>query len=196
MLGIHGSPRRAGNSEILLAEALDAAAGHGADVELLRAAELKVAGCLGCGGCDRTGECVVQDAMQTVYPKLDAAEAIILASPVYFYGFPAQLKTVLDRAQARWARRRLEKTPQQRQQHDRGRGYLIAVGASRGKKLFEGLRLTARFFFDALDMSYADDLLLPGIDARGAVRQRATALEAARELGRRAASRRAPAHPT
>jgi len=187
LLGIHASPRRGGNSDILLGRALDGARDAGVEVSLLRATALSIPGCRGCGACEQTGECALQDAMQEVYPQLDRAERIILASPVYFYGFPAQVKALIDRAQALWSRRMLEKSPDQRKRHDRGKGYLIAVGATGGKRLFEGMRLTARFFFDALDKEYAGELLLDGIDARGAVRDHPDARDRAWALGRQAA---------
>lgn len=186
LLGIHASPRRGGNTEILLGRALDGARDAGAEVSLLRAAALSIPGCRGCGACEQTGECALPDAMQEVYPRLDRADRIILAAPVYFYGFPSQGKALIDRAQARWSRRMLEKSPEQRKRYDRGKGYLIAVGATRGKRLFEGMRLTARFFFDALDMAYDGELLLDGIDARGAVRDHPDALDRAYALGRQA----------
>lgn len=187
VLGIHASPRRGGNSDLLLERALAGAREAEAEVEVLRTAELDVPGCRGCGACERTGECALRDAMQDVYPVLDRAERIILAAPVYFYGFPSQAKALIDRAQARWSRRMLERSRDQRTQHHGGKGYLIAVGATGGKRLFEGMQRTARFFFDALDMGYAGDLLLPGLDARGAVRAHPDALDRAHQLGQQAA---------
>jgi multimeric flavodoxin WrbA len=129
VLGIHGSPRKGGNSDLLLQRALEGAESAGAEVASLRAADLDMGGCLECGGCDETGECVVDDDMQKVYPRLDRADAIILATPVFFYAPPAQLKAIIDRAQAPWNRRRLSG----KKKHESGTGYLIAVGATKGK---------------------------------------------------------------
>ena len=90
VLGIQGSPRKKGNSDILLDKCLDGARGAGAEVEVLRPSALKISGCMECGGCDNTGECVVKDDMQDVYPLFDEAERIVLAAPIFFYSFPAQ----------------------------------------------------------------------------------------------------------
>ncbi len=183
VLGIHGSPRRGGNSDLLLQKALEGARSAGAEVSSLRAADLDMGGCRECGGCDQTGECVVDDDMQQVYPKLAEADAIILATPIFFYAPPAQLKALIDRAQARWNLRRLSG----KRKHESGTGYLIAVGATKGKNLFTGTELIARYFFDALDMDYGGAILFSRVDQKGAVANHPDALDQAFELGRRVA---------
>jgi multimeric flavodoxin WrbA len=188
LLGILGSPREGGNSDLLLQKVLEGARQAGAQVSSLRAADLSIGGCLECGGCDSSGECVVEDDMQQVYPQLEAADRIILATPVFFYGFPAQLKALIDRAQSAWSGRMLTKTKQQRKTHEAGSGYLIAVGATKGEKLFEGLERVARYFFDALDMDYQGGLFFRGVDEQGAILRHPDAMEQAFELGRRIAS--------
>ena len=186
VLGIYGSPRKGGNSDLLLDAALEAAAQAGAQVERVYCRRVKTVGCLECGGCDETGVCVVSDGMDQVYPLLDWAQAIILAGPVFFYSLPAQCKAVIDRAQAPWNRRLLSKGRRDRN-YDHGRGWLIAVAATGGKNLFTGTELTVRYFFDALDMSYQGGLLLPGLEKKDAVREKPQLLEQARQLGRSAA---------
>jgi len=183
VLGIYGSPRRGGNSDLLLEKALEGARSAGAEVTSLRAAGLDMGGCRECGGCDDTGKCIVDDDMQKVYPQLDNAEAIILSTPIFFYAPPAQLKAVIDRAQAPWNRRRLAK----KTKYESGTGYLIAVGATKGKNLFQGAELIARYFFDALDMAYGGSILFPRIDEKGAIKTHPDALDQAYQMGRRAA---------
>ena len=187
ILGIHGSPRKGGNSDILLEKALQGARDQGAEVTELRARGLKLEGCRECGGCDETGTCVVDDEMQRVYGLLDAADAIIVATPIFFYTVPAQLKAIIDRCQAPWNRRMLDKPREQWKNYGSGRGYLIAVGATRGARLFESVELVAKYFFDALDMSYQGSVLCRGVDEKGAVLERTETLQQAGELGRRAA---------
>jgi hypothetical protein len=82
-----------------------------------------------------------------------------------------------------WSKRRLEKSPEQRRSYDHGRGYLIAVGATKGKNLFEGAQLTARYFFDALDKSYEGGLLYRAIEGKGTITNHPTALKEAFDLG-------------
>lgn len=83
VLGIAASPRRGGNSDLLLERALEGVAQASAKVERIIAARLKIGPCIACDGCWKAGRCVVQDEYQMVYLKLLAVERIILASPIY-----------------------------------------------------------------------------------------------------------------
>jgi len=185
VLGIYGSPRKGGNSDQLLDEALRGAREAGAEVLSVRCADLRMSGCLECGGCDNTGQCVVQDDMQTVYPQLEEADAIILASPMFFYNVSSQAKALIDRSQAMWNRRMLRKTKEQRRIYDSGNGYLLAVGATKGKNLFDGAELVAKYFFDALDMSYEGGVFIRSVEGKGDIAKQSDALQQAFELGRR-----------
>jgi multimeric flavodoxin WrbA len=186
VLGIYGSPRKGGNTDRLLEEALKGAQSAGAAVSAIRPCDLRISGCIECAGCDETGQCVVEDDMQAVYLQLLEAEVIILAAPMFFYGFPAQAKALIDRCQAMWCRRRLNKSPEGMKRYDGGKGYVILAGATKGANLFEGAKLTAKYFFDALDMSFEDGVYVKAVEERGAVEKRPDALEEARLLGGKA----------
>ena len=188
LLGIYGSPRNGGNSDQLLDKALEGARLAGAEISTLYVRDLKISGCLECGGCDKTGKCVVDDDMQSVYPLLQRADVIILASPIFFYGITAQAKALIDRTQAMWSKRMLEKSPEERKTYDSGRGYLIAVGASKGENLFEAAELTAKYFFDALDMSYNRGIFFRRLEKKSAVKEHPETLQEAFNLGRIAVS--------
>jgi len=183
VLGIYGSPRKGGNSDQVLDLVLDGAATAGAEVERVYVRRLNISGCRECGACNDTGECAVQDDMQAVYEALDRAEVVVIGSPIFFYGPPAQLKALLDRAQAMWSRRMLQKTPAQRKTYDSGTGYLVAVGATKGQNLFEGTKLTAKYFFDALDMEFGDGLYFRGLEGPEAVASNPEIHRQAREFG-------------
>ena len=186
VLGIYGSPRKGGNSDQLLDKALEGARSAGAETKAVYARDLKMCGCLECGGCDKTGKCVVEDDMQSVYPLLEEADIIFLASPIFFYGLTAQAKALIDRSQALWSKRMLKKTPEERKSYDSGRGYLIAVGATRGKNLFEGSQLTALYFFDALDMSYDGGIFFRSLEKKTAAQKTPETLQEAYNMGRKA----------
>jgi len=188
VLGIYGSPRVQGNTDLLLDRALEGARSAGAEIDTLHARSLRFSGCLECGGCDATGHCVVRDDMQEVYPLLEQADSIVVAAPVFFYNVPAQLKALIDRSQAMWARRLLLKQGGSPLPRHKGGGYLIAVGATRGKQLFEGTELTVRYFFDALNMDYKGGLYLRKIEGKGEILSHPEALEQARALGAKAAA--------
>lgn len=186
VLGIYGSPRKGGNSDILLDQVLEAAAEAGAEIQRIYCRRLKnLSGCIECGGCDETGKCVVEDDMQEVYPLLEAADAIILSAPIFFYNIPAQAKALVDRSQACWAGRLLKKTKEERKYFDSGKGWLIGVGASKGANLFAGTELTAKYFYDAMDMSYEGAILVWGVESKGSIKERPEQMQEARDLGRK-----------
>jgi len=108
VLGIVGSPRNNGNTEILMKEALHVAREAGCDTEVFLMSEKQVAPCDACGTCFETGGCVVQDDMQDLYAMLDRADAVIFGSPVYFGSVSAQTKAVMDRMFALLRRRALK----------------------------------------------------------------------------------------
>jgi multimeric flavodoxin WrbA len=186
--GIYGSPRKGGNSDRLLERALEGARSAGAEVARVYARELKMCGCIECGGCEKSGQCVVQDDMQSVYPLLRESDVVILSSPIFFYGLTAQVKALIDRAQALWAGKMLQENHEEMRGYHRGKGYLIAVGATRGKNLFEGAILTAKYFFDALDMSYEGGIFFRRLEKKDAAKENPEALQEAFTLGIKAAS--------
>ena len=104
VLGIMGSPRIKGNTDVLLDQALEGTKSQGAEVEKIIVDKLNIAPCREYYGCARDGNCVIRDAMDEVYPKLLSADSVIIASPMFFYGLSAQVKALIDRCQALWAR--------------------------------------------------------------------------------------------
>lgn len=183
VLGIFGSPREGGNSDLLLDKVLEGAGSAGAEIEKVYVRKLNISGCQECGGCDKTGECVISDDMDSIYPFLWEADIVVLSSPIFFYGITSQAKALIDRSQALWSKRMLEKSPDQRKQYDHGRGYFIAVGATKGKNLFEGVQLTAKYFFDALDKSYEEGLFFRAVEGKGSIAEHPTALKEAFDFG-------------
>jgi multimeric flavodoxin WrbA len=106
IIGICGSPRK-GNSEWMLNKLMETAAQSGAETELLLLRKMDIRTCRGClaceeGGSARKGACAIKDDMAEVYPKLLAADAIILATPVYFSMLSGLLKNFLDRTCPIW----------------------------------------------------------------------------------------------
>jgi len=93
-----GSPRKNGNTEILADSFIKGATSVGNMVKKICLSEMKVLPCKDCGYCDRNeGKCILQDDMKEIYIELTKADLIVFASPVYFYGFSAQIKCCIDR---------------------------------------------------------------------------------------------------
>lgn len=97
ILGIMGSPRRGGNTELLLEGALEEAQKDGATISNISLREKKIAPCNGCLKCTRTGRCTIKDDMQEIYEKMIESDGIIWATPVYFWSMSGQTKVVMDR---------------------------------------------------------------------------------------------------
>ncbi len=185
VLGIFGSPRRGGNTDLLLDEALKGAEKEGAEVERLYLSDTTITPCKECHGCDQTGKCVILDDMQKVYPKLLGADIVILASPIFFYGVTAWTKALIDRSQALWSRKYLLKDPSLGKEGKKRKGFFISVGATKGQRVFDGAVLTVKYFFDVLNAEYVGELVFRGVEAKGDILKHPEALQQAFEAGRR-----------
>lgn len=102
ILVLNGSPRRQGNTAAMVGAFADGAAESGHEVTVVNVCQKKIAGCLACEYCHTKGEgkCIQQDDMQEVYPVLEEAEMIVLASPVYYHSFTGQLQCAINRIYA------------------------------------------------------------------------------------------------
>jgi multimeric flavodoxin WrbA len=185
VLGLFGSPRKGGNTDLLLEEALKGVEAEGAETERLRLSDFDIMPCRECLACYEKGKCIILDDMQKIYPKLLEADIIILASPVFFYGVTAWAKALIDRCQALWARKYILKDPHLGKEGKKRRGFLISVGGTKGEKVFDGAILTARYFFDVLNADYVGELVFKQIDAKGDILKHPDALHEAYEAGRR-----------
>jgi multimeric flavodoxin WrbA len=183
VIGMFGSPRRGGNTELLLKELLRGSGEAGAEVEEIFLRDLKISPCLEIYACKKDGQCPINDDMKSLYPKLVEADVLAVASPIFFYSVSAHLKCAIDRCQALWARKYLLKQPVSPGK-PRRIGVFLAVGGSRGTKIFDGALLTMKYFFDALDMTFHRSLLVKEVDAKGEILNHPTAMAEAYELGK------------
>ena len=97
ILGLSFSPRKSGNTVILVEEALGGARQEGAETELFSVSGKDIKPCDGCWTCTSTGKCHIPDDMQPLYDKMTEADGIIFGTPVYVYAMTGQAKTVVDR---------------------------------------------------------------------------------------------------
>ena len=171
---------------MLLDKALEGAKETGAEVEKVLVYKLKISPCMEIYACLRDGNCAIKDDMQMLYQKLLEVDHIVFASPIFFYHITSQAKAVIDRCQALWVRRYILHL--YREDKRVRRGIFISVGATQGKKLFDGAVLTVKYFFDAIGVQYFDDLLVRGIDNKAEITKHPEFLEQAFHLGQRLAS--------
>lgn len=187
ILGIYGSPRRGGNTELLLKELFRGCRESKAEVEEIYLRDLKISPCLEIYACRKDGKCPIRDDMQNIYPRLADTDVLVFASPIFFYGVSAQAKALIDRCQAFWAKKYLLKQPIAPGRGGR-RGVFVAVGGSKGEKIFDGALMTMKYFFDSLDMNFYKSLLYRGVDAKEEILNHPTAMVDAYILGTELAS--------
>ena len=97
VLMINGSPRKDGNTSIALGEMKKTFEAEGVETEIFRVGNQNVRGCIACGRCGETGKCVFDDVVNELAPKFQAADGLVVASPVYYASANATLIAVLDR---------------------------------------------------------------------------------------------------
>ncbi len=155
----------------------------GAQIEKIVLRDLKISPCLEIYGCKATGRCVIQDDFQKIYDQLLDCQGLMLASPIFFYTVSAHTKILMDRCQSLWVKKYwIDKIPYGQWQPKR-KGLFISVGATKGKRLFEGTLLTLKYFFDVLDMELWKTLLYRGFDLEGEALTHPECLKEAYEAG-------------
>lgn len=97
VLLINGSPKANGNTAYSLAQMAEVFAEQGIETETIHVGNQAIRGCVACGSCYKTGMCVFDDLVNEVAPKFEAADGIVLGSPVYYASANATLVAFLDR---------------------------------------------------------------------------------------------------
>ncbi len=182
LLALMGSPRKGGNTDRILDEFIRGFRAGGGEAKKVSVGDLGIAPCRALRDCEKTGECPIRDGMEAFVRGLLSADKVALASPIFFYGLPAQLKAVVDRGQAAWARRRLGGPAPEKEV------WVILLGATRGANLFQGALLTLKYFFEPLGARIAGELTYRRIDRPGDIARHPTALAEAFSAGKGFAS--------
>jgi multimeric flavodoxin WrbA len=178
-----GSPRRDGNTELLLKETIKGMEESGSSVHTFILNEMDILPCQNCGGCDETGTCVYEDDMLQIYDAIRTADRIILASPVFFFSVSAQAKIMIDRCQCIWVEKYILKKPIPEGKYGR-KGLLIMVG---GMKKDTGIQCgdtVAKAFFRTISVPEHKTLGYTSVDEKGAILKHPTAMKEAYEAGK------------
>ncbi len=179
----HGSPRRGGNTDLLLGETLKAI-GIGHEIRLFTLNDMNLKPCQNCGGCEETGNCVVIDDMDSIYPVIRESDRIIVASPIFFFGLSAQTKIMIDRCQAFWCEKYLLKKTISSGVYGR-KGLLLLVGGMKKEIGVQCSGSTATAFFRTISVPEHETLSFLNVDEKGAILKHPTALMEAYEAGKK-----------
>ncbi len=186
VIAFNGSPRKGGNTEILLSETVRGVKDQGSDVKVYHLDSLNLRSCLNCGKCDDAGLCVIKDDMQAIHREIRGADRIIVASPIFFFSVSAQTKIMIDRCQAFWAEKYVHKKPVPAGAFGR-RGLLLLVGGMKQNEKnvgFQCAEATVRAFFRTVNVQEHATLAFDAVDKKGAVKDHPTAMQEAYEAGK------------
>jgi multimeric flavodoxin WrbA len=180
ILAVVGSPRKDGNTDILVSRIAEGAEAAGAQVETIRLGELQIRECDGCHACWRGRPCSKNDDMRVLYTKIAASEVLVLGTPVYWYGPTALMKAFVDRF--------VYFNNEANRPLVRGKKAVVAVVLEETHE--QTWRPVVEFFEKSLaylEMKLAGTIVVPGVGEKGAIRQHADRLDEAYRLGSRLA---------
>lgn len=188
ILAIYGGPRVGGNSDTLLDEFCRGAESAGAAITKRYLRDMDIIPCTECGECDDTGVCIFDDDYQALYEEVFKADSMVFTSPIFFYGLTAIAKAFVDRSQQFYINKYFIDTAQKEvKSEDKKRGYFLSVGATTGKKVFDGPLLNMKYFFDAINFKFEDSFLFRGLDKSGEAKGSSDFLKECFDAGVRAA---------
>ncbi|MHA1881471.1 MAG: flavodoxin family protein [Candidatus Thorarchaeota archaeon] len=173
VLGIIGSPRRNGNTEILVDEILLGAAECGVQIGKIILEELNIAPCKACNLCKNGGACVQDDDMSALLEMMDNSQVWVLGTPIYWWGPTAQMKAFVDR----WYG----------SNHTKFQNKRVILALPLGGSKEESAHHTIGMFRSAMDylgMKHVTTVIAPGVHKRGAIREKNSVLKIARDAGR------------
>ncbi|NPE28477.1 flavodoxin family protein [Methanococcoides sp. SA1] len=178
VLAIIGSPRKNGNTDVVVQKVLEGAAEKGAETESIYINELDFKGCQGCGLCNVMADCKLKDDMTDVYKKLEDADAFVFGSPIYFNQFTGQMRSFLDRCYALVDAELKPRLPV-------GKNAVLvrAQGDPNGPmydNVFDDFEEILKMFFG---MTVTDKIVAAGFDLPGSVRKDTELMEKAKQAG-------------
>ncbi|MBN2230995.1 MAG: flavodoxin family protein [Candidatus Thorarchaeota archaeon] len=172
ILGISGSPRRGGNSDTLIDTVLAGAAECGATYDKVILQDLEISPCKACDSCQKTGGCIQDDDMESLFELMEKSDVWVLGTPIYWWGPSAQFKAFIDR----WygVNQRLFQ----------GKQVILVVSMGGNNDYYA--RHTVGMFKDIchyLGMTCIDVIVASGLNGRNDVQDHPEHLTIARELG-------------
>jgi multimeric flavodoxin WrbA len=173
VLGLVGSPRRCGNTDLLVDRVLEGAAKNKHSTEKVYLYGVDIAPCVDCRACKKGNlECALKDGMQTLYPKLEEADVIVFGTPLYWYGPSAKMKLLLDRLRPYIVSKKLK-----------GKRAVLLVPSEEGADACSHVVGMFNLSFGYLEMQITG-VLLPKASEKGEVKEQPHVLEEAKLLGK------------
>ncbi|MGB9587420.1 MAG: flavodoxin family protein [Armatimonadota bacterium] len=173
-----GSPRKGGNTDILAECLLAGANDAGHETEAISLRSLSIHPCIGCEHCWSNGKpCVLEDDMQSLYQTIAVSDALIFATPVYWYAPTAIMKAFIDRLVP-------FNRPQGRPLIEGKQAILITTYEEKDCQAVEPLLRMFELSFNYLGQRLTDCIVSGGLGPKGAVREKPDLLEAAYRIGR------------
>lgn len=192
VLGISSSPRKGGNSDILLRHFLSGASAGGAEIEEIYLRDYQIQPCIGCERCKKDKRCTgLQDGMQLLYPKIWESQGLVIITPIYFYNLNAQLKAFIDRLYCYFMYGDERPGPWSCQLDNQRRKAIIAAIGEQRTDDDGGMDLTMdamRRSVDCCGYEIVKELSIYGIFHKGKIKQFPRYLEQADAYGRDLAS--------
>ncbi|MGC8976859.1 MAG: flavodoxin family protein [Candidatus Ratteibacteria bacterium] len=171
IVGICGSPRKNGNSEILLDELLKKFEGE--EIKKIFINSLKFIPCQECENIRKDGRCKINDDMQSVYDEIESSDIVIVATPIFFGSVSAQIKMMIDRFQCQYLGINFFKTFKPK----RKKGIFICVEATNHDKFIENAKSIIKNFFATIGALYYAEIICKGVDEKGKVKERKDCFE-------------------
>ena len=178
VLGVVGSPRKRGNTHILVSRILEGAKAEGATTDILFLNDLRIRECDGCHACWKGKQCSKKDDMNEAYPRIIESDIIVFGTPVYWYGPSALMKGFIDRFV-------YFNCPENRVKI---RGKLAAIAVPYEEESTETSEPVVAFFqksFEYLEMNLVGKVIVPGVSRKGEIQEKGESLAEGYELGRK-----------
>jgi multimeric flavodoxin WrbA len=183
IIGIAASPRRHGNSETLLDNALKGARSGGVQTEKIILSSLDIKPCHGSDSCLEKARCFIRDDMKVLLEKINKADGLIISSPVYFGSITAQLKAMIDRCQPLWVKKYILKKSDCMQK----KGVFLCTGSYNNSKFFRNSKEIVGLLFKVLDIKFLGSFYFPGLEKKSDAKKNKISLQRAFQCGKKIA---------
>jgi multimeric flavodoxin WrbA len=183
LLAVYGSPRKGGNTDTLLDRFTEGAQEAGCTIDRAYLRDYDFAPCIECGGCHRTGRCVIRDKLDPLFDKLLEYERVAFSFPVFFLGPPAITKAFIDRGQFLWVRKYVLNIDPVTPSEERKAFLLSAGGFAGSEKIFRCNVSILRSFLLVCGLRYDGEVMFNGIEDRDDVEKSEELCSIAKEAG-------------